>query len=54
MIGLRRQILRALQRLLHLLCVFVDAHPLKIAKERRFPNRRLPRSYDRIFVQPLG
>jgi hypothetical protein len=30
MIGLRSQILRALQRLLHLLRVFIDAHLFKI------------------------
>src|SRR6266403_5022385 len=34
MIGLRSQILRALQRLLHLLRVFVDAHALRYERER--------------------
>src|SRR6266705_3578830 len=33
MIGLRSQILRALQRLLHLLCVFVDAHTSTYERE---------------------
>ena len=40
MISLRSEILRRLQRLLHLLRVFVDPHASKITKERRFPNRR--------------
>jgi hypothetical protein len=35
MIGLRRQILRRLQRLLHLLRVFVDAHASTYERERQ-------------------
>jgi len=55
MIGLRSQILRGLQRLLHLLRVFVDAHASTYERE---PHRQLrgrhsdPRSRGRGTSQP--
>src|SRR4029077_14571440 len=45
MITLRREVLCRLQRFLHLLGVFIDAHSSRITRERRFPNRRLRGSY---------